>query len=60
MADLRASTELMAPVDLSGLCDGTRTDFPLGIETDEVKVMLDGDYLLGELGDDAGLSSDVR
>jgi len=39
-------TELMEPLDLSALCDGRRTDFPLGIEADAVKVMLNGVYLL--------------
>lgn len=50
-------TELMQPLDLSHLCDGQRTDFPLGIEADAAKVMLDGvyleqdlDYILGRKG----------
>ena len=42
-------TELMQPLDLSHLCDGQRTDFPLDIEVDAVKVMLDGVYLEQDL-----------
>ena len=38
-------TDLMAPIDLSGLCDGVRTDFPLGIQAQTVKVMLNDVYL---------------
>jgi hypothetical protein len=35
----------LAPYDLSHLCDGRRTDFPLGMLVDTVKVMLNGVYL---------------
>jgi hypothetical protein len=35
----------LAPYDLSSLCDGRRTDFPLGMLVDTVKVMLNGVYL---------------
>jgi hypothetical protein len=35
----------LAPYDLSPLCDGRRTDFPLGMLVDTVKVMLNDVYL---------------
>jgi hypothetical protein len=41
--------ELMQPFELSHLCDGQRTDFPLRIEADAVKVMLNGVYLEQDL-----------
>jgi hypothetical protein len=36
----------LAPYDLSALCDGRRTDFPLGMLVETVKVMLNDAYLL--------------
>jgi hypothetical protein len=38
-------TDLLAPYDLSHLCDGRRTDFPLDMLVETVKVMLNGVYL---------------
>ena len=38
-------TDVQAPYDLSHLCDGRRTDFPLGMLVDTVKVMLNDVYL---------------
>src|SRR5438270_12935848 len=38
-------TDVQAPYDLSHLCDGRRTDFPLGVLVDTVKVMLNDVYL---------------
>jgi hypothetical protein len=38
-----------APYDLSHLCDGRRTDFPLGSLVETVKVMLNGVYLEEDL-----------
>jgi hypothetical protein len=35
----------LAPNELSHLCDGPRTDFPLGMLVESVKVMLNGAYL---------------
>src|SRR3981081_4514955 len=35
----------LAPYDLSALCDGRRTDFPLGMLVETVKVMLNDVYL---------------
>jgi hypothetical protein len=35
----------LAPYDLSQLCDGRRTDFPLGMLVESVKVMLNDIYL---------------
>src|SRR5260370_21281512 len=32
----------LAPYDLSSLCDGRRTDFPLGMLVETAKVMLNG------------------
>jgi hypothetical protein len=40
----------LAPYDLSHLCDGRRTDFPLGMLVESVKVMLNGVYLQEGLG----------
>ena len=45
-----SDTDLMQPLDLSHLCDGQRTDFPLGIEVETANVMLNGAYL--QLDDD--------
>ena len=39
----------LAPYDLSSLCDGRRTDFPLGMLVETVKVMLNGVYLQQDL-----------
>ncbi|HEV7663794.1 MAG TPA: hypothetical protein VGQ62_09690 [Chloroflexota bacterium] len=39
----------LAPYDLSPLCDGRRTDFPLGMLVETVKVMLNGVYLEQDL-----------
>ena len=36
----------LAPYDLSSLCDGKRTDFPLGMLVESVNVMLNDVYLL--------------
>jgi hypothetical protein len=40
-----SSSDPLAPYDLSHLCDGRRTDFPLGMPVETVKVMLNGVYL---------------
>jgi hypothetical protein len=42
-------TDPQAPYDLSHLCDGRRTDFPLGMLVETVKVMLNDVYLEEEL-----------
>jgi hypothetical protein len=39
----------LAPFDLSHLCDGRRTDFPLGMLVDTVRVMLNYVYLQEDL-----------
>jgi hypothetical protein len=39
------TSDPLAPYDLSHLCDGRRTDFPLGMLVESVKVMLNGAYL---------------
>jgi hypothetical protein len=39
----------LAPYDLSPLCDGRRTDVPLGMLVETVKVMLNGLYLQQDL-----------
>jgi hypothetical protein len=39
----------LAPFDLSPLCDGRRTDFPLGMLVETAKVMLNGVYLQEDL-----------
>ncbi len=38
-------TDPLAPYDLSHLCDGRRTDFPLDMLVETVQVMLNGVYL---------------
>ena len=44
MADAATDTDLMAPLDLSYLCDGSRMQFPLGIEVETAKVMVNDVY----------------
>jgi hypothetical protein len=39
------TTDPLAPYDLSSLCDGRHTDFPLGMLVETVKVMLNDVYL---------------
>jgi hypothetical protein len=41
----QATADPLAPYDLSHLCDGRRTDFPLDMLVETVKVMLNGVYL---------------
>jgi hypothetical protein len=42
---LSSPTDPLAPYDLSQVCDGRRTDFPLGMLVETVKVMLNNVYL---------------
>ena len=51
MAVQRGATPLdpREPLDLSHLCDGRRTDFPLGMLVEAAKVMLNGVYLEEDL-----------
>jgi hypothetical protein len=46
---MERDSDPLAPFDLSHLCDGRRTDFPLGMLVDTVKVMLNGVYLQQDL-----------
>jgi hypothetical protein len=45
MAEARTDTDVMAPLDLSHLCDGERMNFPIGTEVATIKVILNGVYL---------------
>jgi hypothetical protein len=49
MAHEATAADPLAPYDLSHLCNGQRTDFPLGMLVETARVMLNGVYLQEDL-----------